>query len=122
MSKIFIISNTQFNISKNLSTKEWLKNMDYYFNNSFIPYLKENKKPNDILIHLGNLTSKTKTINLEVLTFIQDTFEKISSILPAYLQQTEMVTSNQIHVVLQLRGKQTVQHDSFVHVYICRLK
>lgn len=85
MSKIFIISNTQFNISKNLSTKEWLKNMDYYFNNEFIPYLEQNKSDNDILVHLGNLTSKSKSINLEVVKFAQETFEKISSILPVYI-------------------------------------
>lgn len=89
MSKIFIISNTQFNISKNLSTKEWLKNMDYYFNNEFIPYLKQNKENNDILIHLGNLTSKSKSINLEVLKFAQETFKSISEILPVYILQGE---------------------------------
>jgi len=89
MSKIFIISNTQFNISKKLSTKEWLKNMNYYFNNEFIPYLKKNKSDNDILIHLGNLTSKTKNINLDVLKFIQNTFKNISDILPVYILKGE---------------------------------
>jgi len=89
MSKIIIISNTQFNISKNLTTKEWLKNMDYYFNNEFIPYLKQNKSDNDILVHLGNLLSNTKNINLEVLKFIQETFESISSILPVYILNGE---------------------------------
>lgn len=85
MSKIFIISNTQFNISKTLTIKEWLKNMDYYFSNEFIPYLKQNKEDNDILIHLGNVTSKIKNINLDVLKFIQDTFQEISDILPVYI-------------------------------------
>ena len=64
MSKIFIISNTNFNLSKNLSQKEWLKNMDYYFYNEFVPYLINNIQPNDILIHLGNFLCKTKTIDL----------------------------------------------------------
>lgn len=89
MSKIFIISNTQFNISKNLTTKEWLKNMDTYFNIEFIPYLKQNKNDNDILVHLGNLTSKSKSISLEVLKFAQDTFKSISEILPVYILQGE---------------------------------
>lgn len=89
MSKIFIISNTNFGISKNLSTKEWLKNMDYYFYNEFIPYLMNNVQPNDILIHLGNLIHKTKTIDLNALKFIQDLFEKISNILPVYLIEGE---------------------------------
>ena len=89
MSKIFIISNTNFNLSKNLSSKEWLKNMDYYFYNEFVPYLTNNAQPNDILIHLGNLLCKTKTIDLTVLKFIQDLFEKISKILPVYIIEGE---------------------------------
>ena len=89
MSKIFIISNTNFNLSKNISSKEWLKNMDYYFYNEFMPYLTNNVQPNDILIHLGNLLCKTKTIDLTVLKFIQDLFEKISKILPVYIIEGE---------------------------------
>jgi len=87
MSKIFIISNTNFNISKKLSSKEWLKIMDYYFYNEFIPYLTNNVQPNDILVHLGNLLYPSKTIDLSVLKFIQDLFEKISNILPIYILQ-----------------------------------
>jgi hypothetical protein len=89
MSKIFIISNTNFGLSKNISSKEWLKNMDYYFYNEFIPYLTNNIQPNDILVHLGNLICKTKTIDLNALKFIQDLFEKISELLPVYIIEGE---------------------------------
>lgn len=89
MSKIFIISNTNFNLSKNLSSKEWLKNMDYYFYNEFIPYLTSNVQPNDILVHLGNFICKSKTIDLNALKFIQDLFEKIATILPVYIIEGE---------------------------------
>lgn len=89
MSKIFIISNTNFNVSKNLSIKDWLKNMDYYYHNEFLPYLKKEFDENDILIHLGNLTYKTKSIDLNVLKFMQDLFEKISNILPVYIIEGE---------------------------------
>lgn len=89
MSKIFIINNTNIGISKNLSSKEWLKNMYYYFNNEFIPYLKENFKDNDILIHLGNILYKSKSIELSTLKFTQDLFENISNILPVYILEGE---------------------------------
>jgi hypothetical protein len=89
MSKIFIISNTNFNISKNLSLKEWLKHMEHYFYSEFIPYLTNNVQPNDILIHLGNFLCKTKTIDLNALKFIQDLFENIAAILPVYIIQGE---------------------------------
>ena len=85
MSKIYIISNTNFNTSKNLSSKEWLKTMEHYFYNEFVPYLINTVKPNDILIHLGNLLCKTKTIDLTILKFIQTLFEKIAEILPIYI-------------------------------------
>jgi calcineurin-like phosphoesterase family protein len=89
MSKIFIISNTNFNIAKTISSKDWLKNMDLYFYNEFLPYLTNNVQPNDILIHLGNFTCKTKTIDLNSLKFIQDLFEKIAKLLPVYIIQGE---------------------------------
>jgi len=54
-----------------------------------MPYLTNNAEPNDILIHLGNLLCKTKTIDLTVLKFIQDIFEKISKILPVYIIEGE---------------------------------
>jgi hypothetical protein len=89
MSKVFIISNTNFNISKNISSKEWLKIMDYYYYNEFIPYLENNFSPNDVLIHLGNLLYKNKNIDLNILKFVQELFEKISNIIPVYIIEGE---------------------------------
>ena len=117
MSKIFIISNTQFNISKNLTTKEWLKNMNYYFNNDFLPYLKKNKSDNDILIHLGNLTSKTKNINLEVLKFTQDTFKTISSILPVYILSGENDTHSK-NILNNIKDVEVISEPKEVEILL----
>ena len=81
--------------------------MDYYFYNEFVPYLMANVQPNDILIHLGNLLCKTKTIDLNTLKFIQDLFEKISNILPIYIIEGEndslglniLKNFNNIHII-----------------------
>lgn len=89
MSKIFIISNTNFGIQKNLSSKEWLKNMDYYFYNEFLPFLTNSVSSNDILIHLGNFLFKSKSIDLNTLKFIQDLFETVASKLPVYIIEGE---------------------------------
>jgi len=89
MSKIFILSNTNFNLSKNISTKDWLKNLDYYYYNEFIPYLTTNVDDNDILIHLGNFMCKSKSIDLNVLKFIQELFEKLANILPVFILEGE---------------------------------
>lgn len=89
MSKVFIISNTNFNISKNISSKEWQRIMETYFYDEFLPLLSNTVASGDILIHLGNLLYKGKTIDLNILKFIQDLFEKTSNILPIYIIQSE---------------------------------
>lgn len=89
MSKIFILSNTNFNLSKNISTKDWLKNLDYYYYNEFIPYLINNVDDNDILIHLGNFMCKSKSVDLNVLKFTQELFEKLAGILPVFILEGE---------------------------------
>ena len=89
MSKIFIISNTNFNISKYLSTKEWLKIQREYFYDEFIPYLKSNMETNDILIHLGNFLCKSKSIDLDVLNFIQELFHDLRTYLPVFILKGE---------------------------------
>lgn len=89
MSKIFIISNTNFNFSKNITSKDWLKNLNDYYYNIFIPYLNSNVDDNDILIHLGNFISKSKIIDLNILKFIQELFENLSKILPVFILEGE---------------------------------
>ena len=117
MSKIFIISNTNFNISKNLSSKEWLKNIDYYFYNEFIPYLTINAGPNDVLIHLGNLLYKTKTIDLTVLKFIQDLFEKISKILPIYIIEGENDTLS-LNILKNIENIEIVREPKKIEILL----
>lgn len=122
MSKIFIISNTNFNLSKTLSSKEWVKVMDYYYYNEFIPYLTNNVQPNDILVHLGNLLCKSKTIDLTVLKFIQELFEKISKILPIYIIEGENDTLslnilknlNNIEIIKEPKRIEILLDESFV--------
>jgi len=117
MSKIFIISNTNFNISKNLSSKEWLKNIDYYFYNEFIPYLTINAGPNDVLIHLGNLLYKTKTIDLTVLKLIQDLFEKISKILPIYIIEGENDTLS-LNILKNIENIEIVREPKKIEILL----
>lgn len=89
MSKVFIISNTNFNISKGISSKEWLKIQRDYYYNEFIPYLIANVENNDILIHLGNFMGKSKSVDLNVLEFIQNLFQDLISYLPVFVLQGE---------------------------------
>jgi hypothetical protein len=120
MSKIFIISNTNFNISKNLSQKEWLKNMDYYFYNEFLPFLTSNVQPNDILIHLGNFLYKSKTIDLNSLKFIQDLFEKIASILPVYIIEGEN-DSLGLNILKNFNNIETIKEPKQIEILVSQM-
>ena len=117
MSNVIILSNTNFNLSKGLSTKEWLKNQEEYFNNEFIPYLQENHRDNDILVHLGNLTTKSKSIDLSVLTFIQDTFEKIASILPVYIIAGEN-DSQSLNILKNFKNIEIIRKPTQVEILL----
>jgi hypothetical protein len=120
MSKIFIISNTNFNISKNLSQKEWLKNMDYYFYNEFLPFLTSNVQPNDILIHLGNFLYRQKSIDLNSLKFIQDLFEKIASILPVYIIEGEN-DSLGLNILKNFNNIETIKEPKQIEILVSQM-
>ena len=52
--KVFITTDWHFGVYLN-NLDKWLDMMEDYFYNSFIPYIRENAKPGDILIHCGDL-------------------------------------------------------------------
>jgi hypothetical protein len=81
--KYWIINNTKFGYKNN--SKEWSQNMFDYFENHFIPFLKKHAKPNDKLIHLGNIFNTSENINIPLLLKVEDLFVKISSILPVVI-------------------------------------
>ena len=78
--KIWIINNTKFGHKNN--SKEWLQNMIDYFDNHFIPFIQKNAKPDDKLIHLGNIFSTSETINITTLLKVKELFDKLSNIIP----------------------------------------
>ncbi|MCK9446225.1 hypothetical protein M0Q50_04970 [bacterium] len=45
--KIFLLSDTHLGVRTN--SLEWIDNINQFFKNFYIPYLKENKKDGDIL-------------------------------------------------------------------------
>lgn len=78
--KYWILNNTKFGYKNN--SKEWLKNMNNYFDDYFIPFISKHFKSGDKLIHLGNIFNSTESINISTLLRIKDLFVKLSKILP----------------------------------------
>lgn len=79
MARLFIINNTKFGFKGN---NDNIRNeMKKYFEFFFIPYIKENYKKGDLLIHTGGLFSDT---NLNIITqnVVIDIFDELSKTIP----------------------------------------
>ena len=51
--RIWLISDTHLGVRTN--SREWMDIIDDYFKNTFIPLLKKESKPGDVLVHCGDV-------------------------------------------------------------------
>jgi calcineurin-like phosphoesterase family protein len=82
--KVFMITDTHFGIYLN-NLDKWQNMMESTFYEFVIPYLKENVKPGDILIHLGDLFDNRTSIPIITLNKVEKILKKISDILPVHI-------------------------------------
>jgi len=76
--RVWIISDSHFGARNN--SVEWLDRMIGYFEEYFIPMVKENYKPGDILVHCGDVYDNRQSVNLLVLHKTLNLFEELSKI------------------------------------------
>ncbi len=76
--RAFIISDTHFGARSN--SVEWITEMMNWFREDFIPKVKENYQPGDILIHCGDVFDNRQSVNLLVLHEGIRLFEELSKI------------------------------------------
>lgn len=76
--RAFIVSDSHFGARSN--SVEWLEEMMDWFNNDFIPRVKAEYKPGDILIHCGDVFDNRQSVNLLVLHEGIKLFERLSEI------------------------------------------
>ncbi len=82
--KVFMITDTHFGIYLN-NLDKWLNMMESTFYNYVIPFLKENAKPGDVLIHLGDLFDNRTSIPIIVLNKVEKILNDVSDILPLHI-------------------------------------
>lgn len=82
--KVYMITDTHFGIYLN-NLDKWLNMMESTFYNYVIPFLKENAKPGDILIHLGDLFDNRTSIPIIVLNKVEKILNDVSEILPLHI-------------------------------------
>ena len=82
--RVFMITDTHFGIYLN-NLDKWQNMMESTFYNFVIPFLKENSKPGDILIHLGDLFDNRTNIPIITLNKVEKILLEISKILPIHI-------------------------------------
>jgi DNA repair exonuclease SbcCD nuclease subunit len=76
--RAFIVSDTHFGARSN--SVEWIEQMVDWFRNDFIPRVKKEYRPGDILIHCGDVFDNRQSVNLLVLHEGIKLFEELSNI------------------------------------------
>lgn len=82
--RVFITTDWHFGVYLN-NLDKWLNMMEDYFQNFFIPYLKENVKPGDIIVHCGDLYDNRTSIPIIASYKAEKILTEISKILPVHL-------------------------------------
>jgi len=78
--RVWFITDTHLGVRNN--SNDWIENIREYFFDWFFPLVKQNYKPGDILIHLGDFFDSRQSINLKVLNLGISVAEEISNIFP----------------------------------------
>lgn len=67
------------------SSLEWLNMMKDFYDNQFIPTLLENYQEGDILVQVGDAFDNRQSINIKVLNYAVNLFERLGEILPTHV-------------------------------------
>jgi len=76
--RLWIITDTHLGIRN--SSEEWIQIMRKYFFEWFIPKVKKEYKPGDVLLHLGDVYDSRQSINLKVLNLCVEIFGELSKV------------------------------------------
>ena len=80
--RIWILGDMHLGVRSN--SLEWLEMQKDFYDNQFIPTLLENVKPGDILVQVGDVFDNRQSVNLKVLHYSIDLFERLGTILPTH--------------------------------------
>jgi DNA repair exonuclease SbcCD nuclease subunit len=80
-----IIMSTDWHFGARSNSLEWFEIMKNHFDDFFIPWLKENVQPGDVLYQLGDVFDNRQNVNLLIGNYVIELFEKLGKILPVYI-------------------------------------
>ena len=83
VNRIWILGDMHLGVRSN--SLEWLQTQKDFYENQFIPTLKRDVKEGDILVQVGDAFDNRQSINLRVLHYAVDLFERLGEILPVHV-------------------------------------
>lgn len=107
--RIWIISDTHLGARNN--SVEWLDRMTEYFDNFFIPLVKQHYKEGDILIHSGDVFDNRQSMNLLVMNRGLRIFEELSKI---FTNGIHIIAGN--HDILRKNSNDIASIDLLKHI------
>ena len=81
--RVWILGDVHFGVRAN--SQEWLDIQKEFFEKLFIPTLEANVKPGDVLVQVGDTFDNRQSINIKVLNYAVDLFERLGEILPVHV-------------------------------------
>ena len=81
--RVWVLGDLHFGVRAN--SVEWLDIQKDFFENTFIPILKAQVQPGDVLVQVGDTFDNRQSINIKVLSYAVDLFERLGQILPCYV-------------------------------------
>jgi len=81
--RVWVLGDMHLGIRSN--SNEWLEIQQDFYENQFIPTLKEHVQDGDVLVQVGDAFDNRQSINLKVLSYAVDLFERLGEILPVHI-------------------------------------
>ena len=81
--RVWVLGDLHFGVRAN--SVEWLEIQQDFFEQVFIPTLKKHVKPGDVLVQVGDTFDNRQSVNLRVLHYSIELFEKLGKILPVHV-------------------------------------
>tara|TARA_Y100000385_G_scaffold289325_1_gene358418 strand:- start:4114 stop:5229 length:1116 start_codon:yes stop_codon:yes gene_type:complete len=81
--RVWVLGDLHFGVRSN--SLEWLEIQKDFFENLFIPTLKKHYQPGDVLVQVGDTFDNRQSINIRVLNYAINLFERLGEILPVHI-------------------------------------
>lgn len=81
--RVWVLGDLHFGVRAN--SVEWLEIQQDFFEQVFIPTLKKHVKLGDVLVQVGDTFDNRQSVNLRVLHYSIELFEKLGKILPVHV-------------------------------------